>query len=118
MLSLSGVYEITPNIRVFDDQFGTDLAVCKAASPINHTAGKHPPFLICYAENDFPTLDVGAERFCKKLVNDKVDATVAKIAGRNHITIIIQLAVNTDDPCTALMLDFIAKHSEWKRAVK
>jgi acetyl esterase/lipase len=118
VISLSGVYEITPNIRVFDDQFGTDAGVCKAASPINHVKASDPPFLICYADKDFPTIDKMSEAFCKKLSDDKCEAKVMKATDRNHFSIIIQLSLDSDDVCTSAMLDFIAKHSEWKRAAK
>ncbi len=115
VLPLSGVYEIIPNIRIFDDQFGTNKDVCKAASPTNNVVGKHPPFLICYADRDFPTIDKMSEDFCKKLGDGKCEAKVLKIDNRNHFTIIVQLSLNSEDPCTAAMLDFIEKHSEWKR---
>lgn len=116
VISLSGVYEIIPNIRIFDDQFGTDAAICKAASPINHVKQNDPPFLICYADKDFPTIDKMSEDFCKKLCDDKCEAKAIKAAERNHFTIIIQLSVDSGDVCTAAMLDFIEKHSEWKRS--
>lgn len=116
VMAISGVYEIIPNIRIFDDQFGTDEAVCKAASPINNVSAKHPPFLVIYADSDFPTIDKTSEAFCKKLCDCKCEAKTLKATERNHFSIIIQLALNADDVCTAEMLKFIAKHSEWKRA--
>jgi acetyl esterase/lipase len=118
VISLSGVYEITPNIRVFDSQFGTDAAICKAASPLNHVKEHDPPFLICYADKDIPTIDKMSEAFCKKLCDDKCEAKVIKANDRNHFTIIIQLSLDSDDICTSAMFDFIEKHSEWKRPVK
>ncbi len=118
VISLSGVYEITPNIRIFDDQFGTDAAICKSASPINHVKEHDPPFLICYADKDIPTIDKMSEAFGKKLCDDKCEAKVIKANDRNHFTIIIQLSLDSDDICTSAMLDFIEKHSEWKRPGK
>jgi len=116
VLALSGVYEIVPNIRIFDEQFGTNREVCKAASPLSHITGKHPPFLICYADKDFPSIDRMSEDFCKKLGDGKCDAKALKIDNRNHFTIIVQLSLNSEDPCTTAMLEFIEKNSEWKRA--
>ena len=55
--SFSGVYQIVNTERVFEVPFGKDEKVCKLASPLTHAAGKHPPFLIAYADNDFPRLD-------------------------------------------------------------
>jgi len=118
VMSLSGVYEIIPNIRIFDDQFGKDAAICKAASPLEHVKANHPPFLIGYADKDFPTIDKMSEAFCKKLVDGKCEAKTLQVIDRTHISIIIQLAMNSDDACTSAMLDFIAKHSEWKRPGK
>lgn len=115
VMSLSGVYQIIPNIRIFDDQFGKDKDICVTASPMNHVGNRHPPFLICYADKDFPTIDRMSEDFCKKLSDGKCDAKLLKVNDRNHFTIIVQLALNSEDPCTKSMLDFIAKHSEWKR---
>jgi acetyl esterase/lipase len=116
VLPLSGVYEILPKIRIFDDQFGTDAEVCKAASPINNVKSKEPPFLIIYGDKDLPTIDKMSEAFCKKLTDNKCEAKAVKADDRNHFTIIVQLAINSDDVCTSAMLDFIAKHSEWKRS--
>jgi arylformamidase len=116
VLPLSGVYEITPGFFAFNGPFGKDPEICKAASPINQVKGKqHPPFLICYAERDFPTIDKMSENFCKKLTDGKCEAGMLKIDDRSHISIIVKLVLDPKDPCTAAMLDFIAKHSEWKR---
>jgi len=115
VMPLSGVFEITPGFFAFNDPFGKEPEICKAASPIYQVKAKHPPFLICYADKDFPTIDKMSENFCKKLTDGKCDACALKIDGRNHFTIIIQLALDTEDACTKAMLDFIAKHSEWKR---
>lgn len=117
VMSLSGVYEIFP-FPPFIEVFGRDVDICKAASPINHVQAKDPPFLICYADKDFPTIDTLSERFGKKLTDNKCEAKVLKIDNRTHITIIVQIALSADDLCTSAMLDFIAKHSEWKRAGK
>jgi hypothetical protein len=71
--------------------------------------------LICYGDKDFLTIDKKSEDFCKKLTDVKCEACTLKLDNRNHFTIIIQLAVDSTDPCTKAMFDFIAKHSEWKR---
>ncbi|MCE9533560.1 MAG: alpha/beta hydrolase [Planctomycetes bacterium] len=118
VVSLSGVYQIIPNIRIFDDQFGKDPDICLAASPLSHVKGNHPPFLICYADKDIPTIDRMSETFCKKLGEGKCEAKILKATDRTHISIIMQLALNSDDVCTAAMFEFIEKNSEWKRAKK
>src|SRR5262245_52571638 len=63
--AVSGVYTITP--LVLGDIFGKDEDVCKAASPITHVKGHHPPFLIAYGNRDFPFMDLMAEELGKKL---------------------------------------------------
>jgi acetyl esterase/lipase len=118
VMPISGVYEITPGFFAFVEPFGKDADICKAASPMQQVKTKHPPFLICYGDRDFPTIDKMSESFCKKLTDGKCEARALKVDSRNHLSIILQLALDSDDPCTKAMFDFIAKHSEWKRPVK
>ena len=115
VMALSGVYEIVPMIPIFFGPFGTDADAYKGASPINHVKANDPPFLICYGDKDYPLCDKISEAFCKKLKLAHCEARTQMIKDRNHFSIIIQLALSPDDPCTKAMLDFIAEHSEWKR---
>jgi acetyl esterase/lipase len=110
VMALSGVYSITPNVGIFQNAFGKDETVCKDASPLAHVHAECPPFLILYAENDFTMLDVMAEQMGKALKASHCEATVQKLIGRNHITI-IALAANQTDPATRAMLDFITQHA-------
>jgi acetyl esterase/lipase len=110
MIPLSGVYTILP--IGLDKAFGTDAAVRRAASPLTHVKGEHPPALIIYADKDYPFLDRMAEQFCGKLKNCKCEARSLKVEGRTHISIIVQLATNEADPTTQAMLRFIARHSD------
>ena len=118
VISLSGVYTISPIMRTFTRAFSFDAAACEAASPMSHITDKHPPFLIPYADKDLLGLDKMAEEFCKKLTDKKCEAATLKIKDRDHITIIVDLAGSGDDPCTSAMFDFIAKHSDWKKPSK
>jgi acetyl esterase/lipase len=115
VLPLSGVYEIRHDVFVFKNQFGTDEKVCKAASPINNIKENLPPFLVIYADQDLPTLGKMAESFHAKLKESKCESSVLKVEKRDHISIIIKLSVDIADPATSAMLDFIGKHSEWKK---
>ena len=110
MVPLCGVYTIMP-ILIFQGAFGTDAEVCKAASPLTHVAGDHPPALIVYADKDYPTLDVMAETFCKKLKACKCEARTLKVDKRTHISLIVQTA-NEADPTTQAILRFIARHAD------
>jgi len=106
VMAISGVYTITP--LVLGDIFGKDDAVCKAASPISHCEGSHPPFLIAYGNKDFPFLDLMAEEFGKKLKDCKNEATVMKL-DRDHFSIVIQMGTKADDQLTRAMVEFMTK---------
>jgi acetyl esterase/lipase len=109
---LCGVYTILPNM-IFDKAFGKDPEVCKAASPLSHVKGAHPPALIVYADKDYPMLDVMAEQFCKKLKGCACEAGILKVANRTHVSLIVRSA-NEADPTTQAILQFIARHSGLK----
>lgn len=112
LIPLSGVYDISANL-IFEPYFGKDPKVCKAASPLTHVAGKHPPALILYADKDYPFLDVMAEQFCKKMKGCECDAAILKVTNRTHISIIIGLS-DEADPATQAVLEFVARHSNLK----
>lgn len=107
VIPMSGVYTIAPGR--LSSAFGDDKEICRKASPVEHVHGNLPPFLILYADNDFPTLDVMAEKMCSKLQSAKVDAQILKQTKRDHYTI-IRTIVNQDDPATQAILGFVAKH--------
>lgn len=109
--ALSGVYQIVNTEKVFEGPFGKDEKVCKLASPLTHVAGKHPPFLIAYADNDFPRLDEMADNMTNALKKADSPVELIKCKDRNHITIIVQF-VNTTDPLNKSFRDFIQKNSK------
>jgi acetyl esterase/lipase len=96
VISISGVYKIDANLRVFRGAFGKDEEVCKKASPLTHVVGKHPPFLIAYADDDFPTLDVLAKDMhaALKKVNSPSELLLCK--RNDHFTIILNLVAPED----------------------
>jgi acetyl esterase/lipase len=108
-IPLCGVYTILPN-KIFEKAFGQDAEVCKAASPLSHVKGAHPPCLVIYADKDYPMLDVMAEQFCKKLKGCACEAGILKIANRTHISLIVQ-SMNEADPTTQAILQFVARHA-------
>ncbi|QJW96664.1 alpha/beta hydrolase [Frigoriglobus tundricola] len=107
--SLSGVYQIVNTERVFEGAFGKDEKACKLASPLTHAAGKHPPFLIAYAETDFPRLDEMALDMHAALKKAESPVELMKCKDRNHYTIIIQF-VNNADPLNKAFRDFVQKN--------
>jgi acetyl esterase/lipase len=114
VLALSGVYSIGPGR--FPTQFGKDADVCRKASPLFNVTGKHAPFLLMYADKDYPMLGQQAQRMGKELRKAKCEAEVVEIKGRDHISIIRKLATDPDDPATQAMLKFVARHCGLKLA--
>jgi acetyl esterase/lipase len=108
-MPISGVYSIPP--RMFKDVFGTDPEVRTAASPTNHVCAGCPPFLIIYADRDFPLCDVMSADLAKALDGKGVSADTLAIKPRNHIDILAKLRHN-DDPAAEALRDFVAKHAE------
>jgi dipeptidyl aminopeptidase/acylaminoacyl peptidase len=109
--AFSGVYQIVAGEKVFESPFGKDETVCKAASPLTHVAGKHPPFLLAYADSDFPHLDKMAENMHAALQKAECSTDLVKCKDRNHITIIVQF-VNSTDPLNKSFRAFVEKHSK------
>jgi acetyl esterase/lipase len=107
-IAVSGVHVLMPN-ALFKPIFTDDKAVVKSASPIEHVHGKHPPFLLIYADKDLLTLEAQSEQMCKKLNDCQCEAHTVKIADRTHISIITSMA-NESDPANQAIIEFIAKH--------
>jgi hypothetical protein len=68
--------------------------------------GKHPPFLIAYADNDYPHLDEMANDMhaALKKVNSPSDLLLCK--RRNHLSIIINL-IDPDDTLNRALRTFV-----------
>jgi acetyl esterase/lipase len=108
VVAVSGVYRISHDVPFFAPMFGKDEAVCRNASPLTHVAGKHPPFLIAYADKDIDTLGGMAADLDAALARCKCQTTLLKLKNRNHFTIIMQV-INADDPLNAAVREFVAK---------
>ena len=54
VIPISGVFRLTPH-QIFTNVFGTVPAVLDQASPLSHARPDAPPFLILYADDDFPS---------------------------------------------------------------
>jgi acetyl esterase/lipase len=112
VLPISGVYEIAP-LSFFDPVFGTDLEVRKAASPTYNVKGAHPPFLITYADGDFPFCDVMSKGLAAALARAGVEAECLEVKGRDHVGILVHLS-HQEDPAFQAMLGFVARHAGLK----
>jgi acetyl esterase/lipase len=114
VIPISGVYSITVN-PFLEHAFGKDMSLVKEASPLTHVREKLCPFCIIYAESEYPTLDLMAVQMHKALEGCKCDASICKVPGRTHETIIRNAAASDTDPTTQHILAFIARHSSRKQ---
>jgi acetyl esterase/lipase len=112
VMPLSGIYLFKPGRM--DRVIGKGADAADSASPVKHVTGKEPPFLILYAENDFPSCDLMSKDFCKALKDSKVESACLEIKDRTHITIMVRLMVSEADPATQALLEFMARHSGLK----
>ena len=109
VVPISGVYSIPP--RMFKNVFGTDPDVRESASPTNHVRSDCPPFLIIYADHDFPFCDAMSESLAKALDGKGVSADTISIKPRSHIDILSRLRFN-DDPGARALRDFVTRYAE------
>lgn len=113
-IPISGVYRLVAEHSLFAQAFGKDRSLVQGASPITHVGScDHPPFLIIYADKDFPTCDLVSEEFCKCLKDSKSPAESLCVKNRNHFTILLYIA-NDGDPVGQTMAKFIATHTALK----
>jgi acetyl esterase/lipase len=111
VISISGVYKIYHTEKVFQAPFGMDENVCLKASPLTHVAGKHPPFLIAYADKDYEHLDEMAKDMTAALKKVASPCDLLLCRDRSHISIIINL-MQADDPLRLSICEFVNKHAK------
>lgn len=108
VISISGVYDVTfSGIRLLTSAFGEDARRRRQASPLAHVRGGEPPFLIIYADQDFPFCDVMSEQFAQALRNQQGKVRVLRVKDRNHFTILLN-AARLGDPVLQALTEFIA----------
>jgi acetyl esterase/lipase len=106
VLPISGVYRIGG--RALESVFGTDAAVRKKAGAIEHVRAGLPPFLILYADKDYPGCGkVPSEAFGKALKDKGCKAETREIKESSHIRIITSAAA-AGNPVSDAILGFIA----------
>ena len=109
-IPVSGVYEIAGNFLA--KVFGTDAEEHKRASPIRQVREALPPFLILYADKDFPGCGkVASEAFCKALKAKENQAETVEIKDSDHIKILLGLA-KQDDEVYKKVLEFIRANAK------
>jgi acetyl esterase/lipase len=107
VVSISGVYKIVHTEKVFHPAFGKDEELCRKASPVEHVTGKHPPFLIAYADQDYQHLDEMAKLMHGALKKADSPSELMVCKDRNHISIVVNL-VDPEDSLHRKVRDFIA----------
>jgi dipeptidyl aminopeptidase/acylaminoacyl peptidase len=101
VLPLSGVYDVRSIPGFNDDK--------ENASPITHVRPGAPPFLVEYAENDYPSLPAQAREFDAALRKAGVSSELVYVPAKNHINEIVDVW-HDDDPIAQAVLRFIATH--------
>jgi acetyl esterase/lipase len=97
-------------LDVFRPAFADDPQVRADASPINHVRPGLPPFLLFFAENDFPGLADLASEFDQALLEQGGESRLVAVYARNHNSIMYN-AVSQDDPVAREMVDFVWRHA-------
>jgi acetyl esterase/lipase len=115
-IPLSGVYRIAETGRMYEAMFGNDPKVRRDASPICHACSDAPPFCIIYGDADLQMCaKEPAEAFCTALKDEHASVTSMEVKDRNHVTLLIKAASDTD-PVNQAIRDFVAKHTSKKMA--
>jgi acetyl esterase/lipase len=118
VIPMSGIFQIPERYPLFDRMFGADGEVRQTASPtwqigrrpVGEPQRELPPFLILYADHDFPLCGPEpAEAFCKAIQTRKGSAQTLPIKNRNHLTILLN-AGKEEDPAGKALIDFIQTH--------
>lgn len=111
VLPISGVYRIAGG-RMMESVFGKDAELRKQAGAIEHVRTGLPPFLILYADKDFPGCGkVPSEAFCKALTAKGCKAQTQEIKDSTHIRIIVSAAA-AGNPVSDAIFGFIAAHTK------
>jgi acetyl esterase/lipase len=109
VISMSGVYGLADNM--FNEVFGKDPAVRKQACPLHQVREGCPPFLIVWAQHDYPFCDLASKQFCKALKDKNVEAATLEVKNRNHFDVIGKATAGSD-PCAVALMDFVARHAK------
>jgi len=92
VVSISGVYDLEEYRTVAADYlsaaFGFDPQTYREASPLSHAHPGAPPFLLAYAEHDYPNAEGQARRMSESLAEQGVSSQVLRVAGRDHVSIL------------------------------
>lgn len=106
-IPISGVFALPGTF--LSSIFTKDPKIRKDAAPVNHAKEGLPPFLILYADRDFPGCGKSsAEALKQALVRKKVEATCREIKKSNHIKILLSVS-NMNTEVSSAILSFIQR---------
>jgi acetyl esterase/lipase len=109
VIAISGVYQVGGTSFIFRG-FDADEETLIDASPQFHVHEQQPPFLIIYAQNDLPLLDIQAISLARELEKYQSPVRLLRVEDRGHLTIFTDIG-ERDDPTTEAMLEFIGEYS-------
>jgi acetyl esterase/lipase len=99
VIGISGAYDVR-NLPVFGPAEG------KAESPLEHADHSAPPFLIAYAQWDYPYLPRQARALDAALRSHFTPSTLKFISRENHISEIVNIWKD-DDPLAQAIIGFV-----------
>jgi acetyl esterase/lipase len=79
------------------DAFSRDVAILKAASPIQHISKDMPPVLLVVGERDFPMLQSDAKAFAERANAGKATASMYVTKGRDHMGVVRAMVEDKSD---------------------
>jgi acetyl esterase/lipase len=108
VIGISGVYDLTQLPERFASRvFGAGAAVLSTASPTRQARAGLPPFLLLYADKDFPGCGKEpAEAFAKALREKGTKVTTREMTGSSHYKMVLGTVI-PGDPESEAILAFI-----------
>ena len=108
VVPISGPFEVSAAVPMFEQAFGADAVVRRDASPLRHVTKDAPPFLVLWASRDMAGLPASGRVFAAALRRSGAPVEQQEIADRTHITIITRFG-SRDDRTTELVVDFVLR---------
>jgi acetyl esterase/lipase len=106
VIPISGPFVVSARAGLFGPEAALHPDLVRAASPLAHVAGGHPPFLILYGDGDAGSTRDDAEKMAAALKSGGTRAEAREIAPRNHMQMVLEL-VRPDDPGARAIVEFI-----------
>lgn len=102
VIPISGIFALPGTF--LSSIFTKDAKVRKDAAPVHHVKKGLPPFLILFADRDFPGCGkLSAKALKKALLSKKVKATCLEIKNSNHIKILFSVSIRDSEESKAIL---------------